>query len=80
MDIENKIINIIDTLKPFLANDGGNIEFIKLENNIVYIKMLGTCASCEFIDYTITDIILNAIKEEIPTIEKIVNVSYNTFN
>lgn len=75
MNNESKIRDIIDTLRPFLISEGGNIEFIKLENNIIYIKMLGTCASCEYIDYTITDVILSAIKEEIPTIEKIINIS-----
>ena len=34
-----KIIEVIDELRPFLINDGGNIEFIKYENNIVYIKI-----------------------------------------
>lgn len=79
MNTENKIIDIIDTLRPFLMSDGGNIEFIKLENDIVYIKMLGTCASCEFINFTITDVILNAIKEEVPTIKKIINISENNY-
>ena len=37
---EKKIIEIINHLRPFLNNDGGNIEFIKYEDNIVYIKML----------------------------------------
>ena len=35
---EEKIIEVIDTLRPFLINDGGNIEFIKYEDNIVYDK------------------------------------------
>ena len=38
---EQKIIEIIDQLRPFLINDGGNIEFVKYENNIVYVKMMG---------------------------------------
>lgn len=75
MKNEDKIINIINALRPFLINDGGNIEFIKLENNIVYIKMLGSCANCQFVDYTIADVIFNAIQEEIPEIEKIINIS-----
>ena len=54
-DIENKIIDIIDTLRPFLINDGGNIEFIKYENDIVYIKMMGACSNCEMLDLTLKD-------------------------
>lgn len=75
MSIEKRVNEIIETLRPFLISDGGDIKFIKLDNNIVYIKMLGTCSSCQFVDYTITDVILNAIKEEIPEIEKVVNMA-----
>ena len=38
---ERKIQEIIDKLRPFLINDGGNIEFIKLEDDIVYIDETG---------------------------------------
>jgi len=71
---EKKIIDIIEELRPFLINDGGDIEFVKLEDNIVYIKLLGACSNCSLIDYTIKDGIEAAIKEEIPEIEAVVNI------
>ena len=39
--------------------------------------MLGTCSSCEFVDYTITDVILNAIREEVPNIKQVININEN---
>ena len=53
--MEEKVIKVIDDLRPFIMNDGGNIEFVKYENDIVYIKMMGACASCEMIDLTLKD-------------------------
>ena len=73
-EIEQKIIEIIDTLRPFIINDGGNIEFVKYENNIVYIQMLGACADCEMMDLTLKEGIETAIKDEIPEVEKVVNI------
>jgi len=35
---ENKIIDVINSLRPFLVNDGGDVEFLKYEDNIVYIS------------------------------------------
>ena len=35
-NIEVRIINLINKIRPFLISDGGNLEFIKYENNIVY--------------------------------------------
>ena len=40
---EKKIREIIDKIVPYLNSDGGNIEFIKLEDDIVYIKLTGAC-------------------------------------
>ena len=40
---KEKIIDVIDKIRPFLINDGGDIEFVKYEDNIVYIKMMGAC-------------------------------------
>ncbi|HHU54284.1 MAG TPA: NifU family protein [Mollicutes bacterium] len=74
-EIENKIINIIDELRPFLISDGGDIKFIKLENNIVYIKLLGACSTCQMVDITLKEVIETAIKNEIPEINEVVNIN-----
>lgn len=52
-DIEEKIINVINKIRPFLQNDGGDIEFIKFEAGIVYVKMHGACMDCINLDTTI---------------------------
>ena len=74
MNSEEKIISIIDELRPFLINDGGNIEFVKYEDNIVYIKMLGACSNCEMLDLTLKDGIEAAIKEEVPEVLEVINI------
>lgn len=71
---EKKIIKIIDQLRPFLINDGGNIEFVKYEKGIVYIKMLGACANCHLIDYTLKEGIEAAIQEEIPEVKQVLDI------
>lgn len=73
-ETEKKIIEIIDNLRPFLINDGGNIEFIKYEDNIVYIKMMGACSNCEMLDLTLKDGIETSIKEEIPEVKEVINL------
>jgi len=71
---EQLIINIIVKLRPFLLNDGGNIEFVKYENDIVYIRMIGACSNCHMLDFTLKEGIENAIKEEIPSVKEVINV------
>lgn len=73
-NIESKIIDIINKLRPFLINDGGNLEFIKYENNIVYVKLLGACAECNMMDITLKDGIEQLIINEIPEVKEVINI------
>ena len=73
-NIENRVIEILNILRPFLINDGGDLEFVKYENNIVYIRMLGACAGCFMLDTTLKDGIEAAIMEEIPEVKEVVNI------
>ena len=72
---EEIIIDIIDHLRPFLINDGGDIEFVKYENNNVYIKMTGACANCHMLDLTLKEGIEAAIKSEVPEVKEVINIS-----
>lgn len=73
-NVELRIIALIDKIRPFLINDGGNLEFIKYENNIVYVKLLGACAECEMMDITLKDGIEELIINEIPEVKEVKNV------
>lgn len=74
-NINLKIISIIDKIRPFLINDGGNLEFIKYENNIVYVKMLGACADCSMMDITLKDGIEELIINELPEVKAVINIT-----
>lgn len=74
MDIESKIIEKINYIRPYLNSDGGDIEFIKYKDNYVYVKLYGACANCGFQDYTINDNIYEMLKEDIPEIKGVINV------
>lgn len=73
-DIVNRIIVLIDKLKPFLMNDGGNLEFVKYENNIVFVRMMGACKDCEMMDITLKEGIEEIIVNEIPEVKEVRNI------
>ncbi|WP_342252459.1 NifU family protein [Spiroplasma endosymbiont of Amphibalanus improvisus] len=67
-----KIYNIITNLRPYIQQDGGDIEFIKLEDDIVYVRLLGACVGCGLIDMTITNGVEQIIKQDFPEIKKVI--------
>ena len=69
-----QIREIINQLRPYLNSDGGDIEFVKYEEEYVYVKLYGACASCIFQDFTIQDNIYEAIKEVVPNCKGVINI------
>lgn len=74
MEIENRIKEEIDKLKLYIQNDGGDIEFVKYEDGKVYVKLLGACANCSMIDYTLKDGIEEVLVNEIPEVKEVISV------
>lgn len=72
---EQKVIEMLDKIRPFLNSEGGDIEFVKFENGIVYVRMTGHCANCPMIDITLKDNIEMAITAEIPEVIEVKNIS-----
>ena len=75
MNAMEKIKDLLDDIRPILNMEGGDIELIKYEDNYVYIKLTGACANCGYQDVTIKENIESYLKEEIPEIKGVVNVS-----
>ena len=71
---ENKIKDIIEDMKPYLNADGGDIDFIKYEDDYVYVKLFGACSHCGYQDYTLNDGLLELIKEKVPEVKGVINV------
>ena len=73
MEIENKIKEGLDRLRPYLQNDGGDVIFKKYENGVVYVKLTGACINCPLIDNTLESGIEEAIVNEIPEVIRVIN-------
>jgi Fe-S cluster biogenesis protein NfuA len=74
-DIVKQIKRILQSeIKPVVAMDGGEIVFAKYENNILYLKMLGSCAGCPSSQATLKDGIEVRMKQAFPEIKEVVAV------
>jgi len=76
--MKEKVEEIIDLyVRPILKDHYGNIKVTKIEDNVVYVKFLGECASCASANYTVDDVVAKLIIENIPEIK---NVYIDTFD
>ena len=71
-EIEKKINEVLDKIRPYLENDGGSVKFNRYENGVVYVT-LGACAGCPLASSTLEDGIETALVNEIPEVIKVIN-------
>ena len=45
MSLEDKVKETLDTIRPQLQADGGDLEYVKMEEGKVYVKLTGACGS-----------------------------------
>ena len=66
--MKEKIETVLNRLRPYLLNDGGDIEYVDYKDGICYLKFLGHCATCSLMDVTLNEGIKDALINEIPEI------------
>lgn len=70
--IIRKVKNVIDQVRPFLQQDGGDISFVDLtDENVVMVELTGACGSCPYSTMTLKNGVETAIKKAIPEIKSV---------
>jgi Fe-S cluster biogenesis protein NfuA len=64
--LEKDIKNTLQKIRPYIQRDGGDVEFVKFEEGIVYVRLIGACVGCAAVDLTLADGIEALLLEEIP--------------
>jgi len=71
----NKINLALADIRPYLEDDGGDIELIEVTDDlIVKVKFLGACKSCTMSAMTLKGGVEEAIKNAIPEIKAVIAV------
>jgi len=73
---EEKILNTLDKIRPYLQADGGDIRFLELtEDMTVKVEMTGACNGCPYSMHTLKAGVEEAVKREIPDIKEVIAVN-----
>lgn len=65
-EVIKEVKKVIRKLRPYLNQDGGDLEFVDFKDGVVYIKLLGACMGCSSSDDTIKNSIEAMLLEEVP--------------
>jgi Fe-S cluster biogenesis protein NfuA len=68
----NDIKKEINSVRPGLQADGGDVELVKIdENGKVYIKLTGACGGCPMSEITLRQGIERIIKMQVPEVSSV---------
>ncbi len=76
MDLEKKVKESIEMIRPSLQNDGGDIEYVKMEDNKVYVKLKGACAGCAMAAMTLKNGVERMLKFNVDEKLEVVNLNF----
>ncbi len=68
---EEKIKSALAEVAEQLAQDGGSVELVAIENSTVKVKLTGACAACPMSQMTLQGVVEARLKEAVPEIEKV---------
>jgi Fe-S cluster biogenesis protein NfuA len=72
LELENKVRNVIEQIRPYLQADGGDINFVELTtDNVVNVELQGACGSCPFSRMTLKNGVEDAMRKAIPEIKSV---------
>lgn len=60
-----EIIDVIDTIKIYIQQDGGDVEFVSYQDDTVTLKLLGACIGCNMIDITYQQGLQEILRDEV---------------
>jgi Fe-S cluster biogenesis protein NfuA len=72
--MREEVEEILESLRPMLIQDGGNIELVDIEDGVVKVRLVGSCVSCSSSLMTLKMGIEKALKKALPMVRCVESV------
>ena len=73
MNYEN-VDKVLDTIRPALIADGGNVELVDVESGNIKLRLQGACAGCPMSQMTLRMGIERELRKHFPEINQVESV------
>jgi Fe-S cluster biogenesis protein NfuA len=72
--LDARVREVIDSVRPYIQADGGDIELVAIEGDVVKVKLRGACASCPMSQMTLKAGVERHMRERVPEIRTVESV------
>lgn len=72
VELIEKVKSVIEQIRPYLQQDGGDINFVEITDDmIVNVELTGACGSCPYSTMTLKNGVETAVKKVLPQIKSV---------
>lgn len=71
LSIEERIEAALDAIRPYLASHEGNVELVRVEDGVAYVRLAGSCDGCQSSAATLKHAVETAIFERVGEIAEV---------
>lgn len=71
IEIQEKVQKALAEIRPQIQADGGDIELVAIEGNVVKVRLRGACAGCPMSALTLKQGVERLIKQKVPEIQTV---------
>jgi Fe-S cluster biogenesis protein NfuA len=71
MDMKELVQGALDKIRPALQADGGDVELVEVEGNVVKVRLQGACRGCPMSQMTLKNGIEKFLMKEVPDVERV---------
>ncbi len=69
-----EVAKVLDEIRPSLQADGGDVELVGIEDDIVKLRLTGHCAGCAYSTMTLKMGIERLLKQRLPSVKGVQQV------
>ena len=74
MATKEEIVNSLEEIRPYLQKDGGDVEFVDYEDEVLKVRLMGACRGCPYSQMTLANGIKRTLQEKFPQLQEVENV------
>ena len=76
-NIIDKIEGALTKIRPYLEEDGGDINLVEVTDEmVVKVKLIGSCSNCNVSMMTLKNGVEVAIKRAVPQVKEVIDVTF----
>ncbi|ODS32315.1 MAG: hypothetical protein SCARUB_02563 [Candidatus Scalindua rubra] len=70
-ELKERVEKSLDSIRPALMADGGNVELVGVEDGVVRVRLQGACGTCPSALMTLKQGIEVRVKKDVPEIQEV---------